>query len=77
MDIANMIHRVLENKQSHLELHLADGAPFYFTYNVVRYFNQCKEESERCEPLIHEVYLWQVTKFGNILKIRSYCKVSY
>ena len=32
MDIANVIHRVLENKQSLLELHSADGAPFYFTY---------------------------------------------
>ena len=32
MDIANVIHRALENKQSLLELHSADGAPFYFTY---------------------------------------------
>ena len=32
MDIANVIHRVLENKQSLLELHSADGASFYFTY---------------------------------------------
>ena len=32
MDIANVIHRVLENKPSLLELHSADGAPVYFTY---------------------------------------------
>ena len=32
MDIANVIHRVLENKQPLLELHSADGASFYFTY---------------------------------------------
>ena len=32
MDIANVIHRVLENKQSLLELHSADGASFYITY---------------------------------------------
>ena len=32
MDIANVIHRVLENQQSLRELHSADGASFYFTY---------------------------------------------
>ena len=32
MDISNVIHRVLENKQSLLELHSADRAPVYFTY---------------------------------------------
>ena len=32
MDIANVIHRVLENQQSLRELHSADGALFYFTY---------------------------------------------
>ena len=32
MDIANVIHRALENKLSLLELHSADGASFYFTY---------------------------------------------
>ena len=32
MDIANVIQRVLENKQSLLELHSADGASLYFTY---------------------------------------------
>jgi hypothetical protein len=32
MKNANVIHRVLENKQSLLELHSADGATFYFTY---------------------------------------------
>ena len=32
MDNADVIHRVLENKPSLLELHSADGAPFYFTY---------------------------------------------
>ena len=32
MDNANVIHRVLENKPSLLQLHSADGAPFYFTY---------------------------------------------
>ena len=35
MDNADVIHRVLENKQSLLELHSADGAPFYFTYTKV------------------------------------------
>ena len=32
MDNADVIHRVLENKQSLLEMHSADGASFYFTY---------------------------------------------
>jgi hypothetical protein len=32
MDIANVIHRDLENKPSLLESHSVDGAPFYFTY---------------------------------------------
>ena len=32
MKIANVIHRVLENKPSLLESHSVDGAPFYFTY---------------------------------------------
>ena len=32
MDNTDVIHRVVENKQSLLELHSADGAPFYFTY---------------------------------------------
>ena len=32
MDIANVIHRVLENQQSLRELHSADGASFYFAY---------------------------------------------
>ena len=35
MDNADVIHRVLENKQSLLELHSADRAPFYFTYTKV------------------------------------------
>ena len=29
MDIADVIHRVLENKQTLLEMHSADGAPVY------------------------------------------------
>ena len=37
MDIANVIQRVLENKQSLLELHSADGASVYFTY-IFLYF---------------------------------------
>ena len=32
MDNANVIHRVLENKQSLLEMHSADGASVNFTY---------------------------------------------
>ena len=32
MDSANVIHRVLENKESLLDLHSVDGAPFDFTY---------------------------------------------
>ena len=32
MDNADVIYRVLENNQSLLELHSADGASFYFTY---------------------------------------------
>ena len=32
MDSAGIIHRVLENKESLLELHSVDGAPFDFTY---------------------------------------------
>ena len=32
MDNVDVIHRVLENKQSLLEVHSADGALFYFTY---------------------------------------------
>ena len=35
MDNTDVIHRVVENKQSLLELHSADGAPFYFTYTKV------------------------------------------
>ena len=31
-DNVDVIHRVLENKQSLLESHSADGASFYFTY---------------------------------------------
>ena len=47
MDNANVIHRVLENKPSLLDLHSADGAPFYCTY--LKYVFE--------EPLVHEVYL--------------------
>ena len=36
MDNADVIHRVLENKQSLLELHSVDGAPVYFTYMSTR-----------------------------------------
>ena len=32
MDNVDVIHRVLEKKQSLRELHSADGASFYFTY---------------------------------------------
>ena len=32
MDSAGIIHRVLENKESLLNLHSEHGAPFYFTY---------------------------------------------
>ena len=32
MDNTDVIHRVVENIQSLLELHSADGASFYFTY---------------------------------------------
>ena len=32
MDNADVIHRVLEHKQSLLEPHSVDGAPVYFTY---------------------------------------------
>ena len=32
MDSAGIIHRVLENKESLLNLHSVDGAPFDFTY---------------------------------------------
>jgi hypothetical protein len=32
MDSANVIHRVLENKESLLDLHSVDGAPFDSTY---------------------------------------------
>ena len=32
MDSAGIIHRVLENKESLLDLHSLDGAPFDFTY---------------------------------------------
>ena len=32
MDNVDVIHCVLENKESLLELHSADGASFYFTY---------------------------------------------
>ena len=32
MDNTDVIHRVVGNKQSLLELHSADGASFYFTY---------------------------------------------
>ena len=31
-DNVDVIHRVLENKQSLLEMHSVDGAPVYFTY---------------------------------------------
>ena len=40
MDIANVIHRVLENQQSLRELHSADGASFYFTYIFFLYLKQ-------------------------------------
>ena len=35
MDIANVIQRVLENKQSLLELHSADGASFYLPIYIM------------------------------------------
>ena len=39
MDIANVIHRVLENQQSLRELHSADGASFYLPIYIL-YFKQ-------------------------------------
>ena len=47
MDSAGIIHRVLENKESLLELHSVDGAPFDFTYKL--YLKQ----------FIYSPYLWQ------------------
>ena len=32
MDHVDVIHHVLENKESFLEMHSADGAPVNFTY---------------------------------------------
>ena len=38
MDNTDVIHRVVENKQSLLELHSADGASFYFTYIYILFY---------------------------------------
>ena len=58
MDNAGVIHRVQENKQSLLELHSADGAPFYCTY--LKYVFEKIQVSNNA-----------ASQFGHLLKIRS------
>jgi hypothetical protein len=69
MVIANVIHRVLENKQSLLELHSADGASFYLPIYIMylkqynyRIYQTCKNLNKIGEKYF--VYYISTIKIG-------------
>jgi hypothetical protein len=59
MDSAGIIHRVLENKESLLNLHSVDGAPFYFTYIEYMLKTNQLANLERSILYMYSPYLWQ------------------
>ena len=61
MNIATVIHRVLENKQSLLELHSADGASFYFTY-IFLYFKQYNYEMLQTQEIDIYSTIWSTVQ---------------
>ena len=61
MKNANVIHRVLENKQSLLELHSADGASFYFTY-IYLYFKQYNYRMYQTQEI--DIYLFNDLEYS-------------
>ena len=61
MDIANVIHRVLENQQSLRELHSADGALFYFTY-IFLYFKQYNYEMLQTQEIDIYSTIWSTVQ---------------